>query len=302
MTNPESRSVALDELAPSNGAGALDNDENQITEADIRELEAYGFDSDYKTLVGISPRSSAVDHFDSSDETLVGIGPVERAERASRARAADEAPDSVRMPQSEPPGPFVASDDDELPAALPMHKAGPWALVIPALLVAVAGVALVRGIVPHHTAASMPPAAIEARPATAGPSMNSEGLNPQLETTTALLSAAEAAIETSVAPTTELAASPLPPLAVSREKAPELVRPTATKRLSGRAATLGSLDINASPSSSVVLDGRPLGKAPRVVPIAPGLHTVVFIHPERGRMLLNINVTAGETTSASADF
>jgi hypothetical protein len=32
------------------------------------------------------------------------------------------------------------------------------------------------------------------------------------------------------------------------------------------------------------------------------MHTVLFIHPLYGRQLLNVNVTAGAATGASADF
>src|SRR6185369_14390610 len=95
MTTPETRSVELEALAASDEAGALENDDNQISEDDIRELTAYGFDSDDQTLAGIgtsrAAASSAASHFDSSDQTLVGIGPFERAERAEFARIAERA-------------------------------------------------------------------------------------------------------------------------------------------------------------------------------------------------------------------
>jgi hypothetical protein len=64
----------------------------------------------------------------------------------------------------------------------------------------------------------------------------------------------------------------------------------------------GTLSITSSPPSSVVLDGRPLGKAPRSLAVAVGSHTVVFVHPKFGRRSVTVNVPADQTTSASVDF
>src|ERR1041385_9108679 len=78
MTNPESRSIELEELALSDDADTVDNDDKQITEADVRELSAYGFESNDRTWVGIgtagSAQSNDVGNFDIEDQTLVGIG------------------------------------------------------------------------------------------------------------------------------------------------------------------------------------------------------------------------------------
>ncbi len=74
--------------------------------------------------------------------------------------------------------------------------------------------------------------------------------------------------------------------------------PTTASATSGT----GSLNITSSPPSSVILDGRPLGKAPRIVDVQAGAHTVVFIHPKYGRQSVTVNALAGRTTSASADF
>jgi hypothetical protein len=68
------------------------------------------------------------------------------------------------------------------------------------------------------------------------------------------------------------------------------------------ASGTGSLNITSSPPASVILDGRPLGKAPRIVDVEAGAHTVVFIHPKYGRQSVTVNALAGRTTSASADF
>ncbi len=58
----------------------------------------------------------------------------------------------------------------------------------------------------------------------------------------------------------------------------------------------GVLNINSIPVTNVILDGRPLGQTPKVgVQVAPGPHTVVFVHPELGRKVVNTTVGAGET-------
>jgi len=71
---------------------------------------------------------------------------------------------------------------------------------------------------------------------------------------------------------------------------------------SSSASGTGSLNITSSPPSSVILDGRPLGKAPRIVDVPAGSHTIVFIHPKYGRQSVTVNALPGRTTSASADF
>lgn len=327
MTNPESRSIELDELALSDNADAVDRDENAIAEDDVRELSAYRFESDDETWVGIgtseapshearfdgddrtlvgvgssrSTRSGAAGSLGSADRTLVGMGPVEREERSPPPFTLEEGVESARVPQSEPPGPFVA-DDDEGPSGpampLPMQKSPPWALMVPAALVAAAGVVMARDLIPHSAAPRSPAAAMGEPPA-------------KVPETTAPVSAAEATA-TPAAPSaisvSDLAPAPAAPdngrpaSATATPKHSPLAPPAPTKVSEATNAALGSLDIMASPRANVVLDGRPLGKAPRMVKIAPGVHTVVFVHPERGRMLLNVNVNAGQTTSASADF
>src|SRR6187399_748115 len=98
MATPETRSVELDPLAPSfdGDLSSLESEDHLIVEAEVRELPAYTFDSEDKTLVGIgssdsvdSVDSSGLRHFDSSDRTLAGIGPTERAELAELAERAE---------------------------------------------------------------------------------------------------------------------------------------------------------------------------------------------------------------------
>jgi hypothetical protein len=67
-------------------------------------------------------------------------------------------------------------------------------------------------------------------------------------------------------------------------------------------APTGKLSVSSNLPSNVVVDGRPLGKAPRSVDLAPGLHTVVFINAKEGRRSQLVNVLAGSETSASMEF
>ena len=65
----------------------------------------------------------------------------------------------------------------------------------------------------------------------------------------------------------------------------------------------GTLNINSIPVSSVILDGRPLGTTPKVgIKVSPGAHTVVFVHPEYGRKVRSVSVSAGGTATAAVRF
>jgi hypothetical protein len=65
----------------------------------------------------------------------------------------------------------------------------------------------------------------------------------------------------------------------------------------------GRLAINSIPMSSVVLDGRPVGSTPLVgLKVSPGVHTVVFIHPEQGRRVQSVRVPAGGHAAALLRF
>jgi hypothetical protein len=328
MATPETRSVELDPTAPSfdEDPNVVESEENQVLEAETRELPAYSFESSDKTLVGIgssdSANSSAVRPFDSSDQTLVGIGPAERARRAQLAQdaelsihsqqagsdpaqarerrelCAESAPESIPMPYSEPPGPFVASDDDEdAPNRLPVKKGEPWVLALSAVLVAAAAVALLRGVVPYSPAPRLHSAANVAPLPTPD---DARTRYVQFETAAATVAETFAvAIPTAQAP--EAPAPAAPPAAAQRGEQPEL----APRRVTASSAVgepLGALDVTSNPPAGLVLDGRPVGKAPRIIQVPSGPHTVLFVHPERGRVSVTVNVRAGRTTSASADF
>ena len=293
MTNTESRiAVELEELAPWD-ADALENDESPLTEADRRELAVYGFDSEQRTLVG--------------------LGPVERARRS---RAAAEIPESDRMPQSQPPGPFIAADedvDDELLRALRRPPLPRWALAVPVGLVAsFLVVALVWGLTHARppskpavaVAAVAPPVAVEPM---AKPPVQDMGANEQREPEHAAEPAQEPPHDaTATAPSTATAsaATTNAPVAamVLPVKLPELPAPPVTDMAGGAVASAGTLNVTSNPPANVLLDGHPLGKAPRIVQVPPGPHTVLFIHPLYGRQSLKVNVSPGRATSASANF
>jgi hypothetical protein len=339
MATPETCSVEFDPLTPSfDGAlNAVESEDNQVLAADTRELPPYSFDSDDKTLVGIgtsdSADSSTVRHFDSSDRTLVGIGPAERAklaqlaqlaqfaqlaqaaELASHSQKAEPAPESIQLPHSElphsePPGPFVAGgDDEEAPQRLPVQKSESWVFALSAVLVAAAAVALLRGDVPHrsaprlHSASTVAPLTAEeartryAQFETAAPA--------SAETSAAVLPADDyrsvQSVEIPITLAPEAPQPAAPPVTAQREGQPQLAPRRATTK-SAVGEPLGALDVTSNPPSVLVLDGRPVGKAPRVIQLPSGPHTVLFVHPERGRMSVTVNVRAGRTTTASADF
>jgi hypothetical protein len=70
-----------------------------------------------------------------------------------------------------------------------------------------------------------------------------------------------------------------------------------------RRETGGKLSINSIPYSKVVLDGRPLGDTPRVeVVVAAGPHTVLFVHPDLGRIQKEVYVDSGRTVLAAVRF
>ena len=292
MTNTESRiAIELEELALGDVAHAQKGAEQQITEDDIRELALYGFDSD--------------------KQTLVGLGPVERARRS---RKAAEIPDSQRAPQSESPGPFIA-DDDEIPASLRRRKLGPLAVAAAALLiVAIVTVVGLRGLAPgasHAPAASQPSVAVLAQPLQDGPQTPAESVRPPepAQPPAELVARAENASLQKPTGRTERArvtvTGPVVSAALSAAlpvELPELAPPSVVDLSSGADANVGAINVTSNPPANLVVDGRPVGKAPRVVKVPAGLHTVVFIHPLYGRQSLNVNVGSGATTSASADF
>lgn len=65
----------------------------------------------------------------------------------------------------------------------------------------------------------------------------------------------------------------------------------------------GTLNINSIPVSLVVLDGVPKGTTPKIgLKVPAGPHTVLFIHKEKGRKTVSVNVPAGGKATAMARF
>lgn len=65
----------------------------------------------------------------------------------------------------------------------------------------------------------------------------------------------------------------------------------------------GTLNINSIPVANVVLDGRPVGSTPLVgLKVSAGPHSVVFIHPEKGRKASGTTVKAGATATVAVRF
>jgi hypothetical protein len=65
----------------------------------------------------------------------------------------------------------------------------------------------------------------------------------------------------------------------------------------------GTLRINAVPWATVTVDGRDVGETPiGGVELSPGLHEVVFAHPQFGERRQQVVVRGGAITRVSVDF
>lgn len=66
---------------------------------------------------------------------------------------------------------------------------------------------------------------------------------------------------------------------------------------------MATLNINSVPPSNAILNGRPLGQTPKPgVSVPAGTHTVIFVHPEKGRKTQTISVKGGETKTVVVKF
>jgi serine/threonine-protein kinase len=62
-----------------------------------------------------------------------------------------------------------------------------------------------------------------------------------------------------------------------------------------------TLHINSIPPSNVLLDGKPLGRTPRLgVVTGAGAHVIVFVHPTRGKKTVSVRVAPGQAKTVSA--
>jgi serine/threonine-protein kinase len=82
---------------------------------------------------------------------------------------------------------------------------------------------------------------------------------------------------------------------------PAAATPPAAKPAAATGAN-AQLTFTSTPPSSVIFDGRPLGKTPKSATVPPGQHTVVFVHPEMGRKAKSINVNPGQKATLQVKF
>jgi len=64
----------------------------------------------------------------------------------------------------------------------------------------------------------------------------------------------------------------------------------------------GMLRVSSLPSAHVVLDGRPVGMTPKLLPISAGEHTVLFVHPALGRRTVQVSVENNAKAEAYTRF
>ncbi|MGC4088804.1 MAG: PEGA domain-containing protein [Polyangiaceae bacterium] len=88
-------------------------------------------------------------------------------------------------------------------------------------------------------------------------------------------------------------------VAAAAAPAPAPAKPAAP----AAAAGTGTLTLNSIPVSNVILDGRPLGPTPKLnVSVPAGNHTVIFVHPEKGRKAKSVTVAAGKSVPVVVKF
>lgn len=76
---------------------------------------------------------------------------------------------------------------------------------------------------------------------------------------------------------------------------------TEPKTASAKAASgTGTLNINSVPPTTVLLNGRPLGKTPKAgISVPAGSHTITFIHTDKGRKTVKVSVEGGGSKTVS---
>jgi len=231
-------------------------------------------------------------------------------ETATRIRLVPPAADTTGVPQQAPPT-FAAQAPgfgatEKMPIFSPETWGGdpgatglspPWApqkrSKLPLILVlAVSGLALLvfvglglSGAPADRSSASEVAPATSAEPS---PAVSTSEAPPPPPAPSSPPPASEP--PSAAAPLTSVPAPPPAP-AGSSQAAARVEKPT------------GTINLSSSPSSSVLLDGVPLGKTPIVGLSAPaGMHQITFIHRTLGTRKMSITVTAGESTTKSVRF
>jgi hypothetical protein len=87
--------------------------------------------------------------------------------------------------------------------------------------------------------------------------------------------------------------------AAAREPAPRAA-PAAAEPAPEQKQEKGLLQVSAGTSANVVVDGRPIGAAPRTVRLKPGTHTVVIAAADGRREVRSVTVSPGGTHSVGA--
>jgi hypothetical protein len=103
-------------------------------------------------------------------------------------------------------------------------------------------------------------------------------------------------------------ARPIPSAGGPAEPSAEAPLPEAQGRGAAAAARkprgqgTGTIKANSIPVSDVLVDGRIAGQTPANISAAPGLHTVVFIHPDYGRREVVVQVKPNQDAMAAVRF
>ncbi len=69
-----------------------------------------------------------------------------------------------------------------------------------------------------------------------------------------------------------------------------------------KASGQARLSLLSDPPAAVLLDGKPMGQTPRRVSVEPGTHSVLFIHPTKGRARATAKLAAGQAKTLRAKF
>jgi serine/threonine-protein kinase len=66
---------------------------------------------------------------------------------------------------------------------------------------------------------------------------------------------------------------------------------------------MATLTMNSIPPAKILLDGKPIGQTPRIgLSTKPGVHSVTFVHPERGRKTVRVSLAPGQNRTVSVRF
>ncbi len=123
----------------------------------------------------------------------------------------------------------------------------------------------------------------------------------ELEVAIDLVADEEADAEEDDAEETKVAAASSP----SRSRASQSsARRTRSKaKASSSSGGMGKLTLLSVPPTVVLVDGRPMGKTPkRGLAVSAGSHSIVFVHPEKGRKRRSANVASGASKTVAVRF